>query len=124
MSENADESKDALLDRAARALTPEAPTSETLGGTVGDVAAYLHAYYRHVAAEDLVSFGTDGIAAGAGQHAVRAAQRPQGRPVVRVLDVGGSAAPGVAMAAFGPVRTIVDIVTADMPYLVDSVTMG
>ena len=30
---------------------------------------------------------------------------------------------GAAIAAFGPVRTVIDIVTDDMPFLVDSVTM-
>jgi glutamate dehydrogenase len=121
MSENADESKDALLDRAALALTEEAPGYT--GGTVGDAGAFVRAYYRHVAAEDLASFGAEPVAAVAAQHAALAAQRPQGRPLVRVQDAGGSGTPAVAMAAFGPVRVIVDIVTDDMPYLVDSVTM-
>jgi hypothetical protein len=48
MSENADESKDALLDRAARALTEGAlgsgpPGSGPLDGTVGDVGAFVRA---------------------------------------------------------------------------------
>jgi glutamate dehydrogenase len=133
MSENADESRDALLDRAARALTvlSETVLSETVAtetvatetAAVGDVAAYLRAYYRHVADEDLASFGTERIAAVAAHHASLAAQRPQGRPLVRVLDAAVSSAPGTAMAAFGPVRIIVDIVTDDMAFLVDSVTM-
>ena len=123
MSENADESKDALLDRAARALTEGALGSDPLGGTVGDVGAFVRAYYRHVAAEDLASFGAEPVAAVAAQHAALAAGRPQGRPLVRVRDAGGTGGPAAAAGAFGPVRVIVDIVTDDMPYLVDSVTM-
>ncbi|HLH59880.1 MAG TPA: NAD-glutamate dehydrogenase, partial [Streptosporangiaceae bacterium] len=75
---------------------------------------------------DLASFGPGPMAAVAANHAALAGQRPQGRPLVRVLDASGgagSAGPAVAMAAFGPVRAVVDIVTDDMPFLVDSVTM-
>ncbi len=76
-----------------------------------------------MAAEDLASFGAEPVAAVAAHHAALAAQRPQGRPLVYVQDADSSGTPAVAGAAFGPVRTIVDIVTDDMPYLVDSVTM-
>jgi len=96
-------------------------------------AAFLRAYYRHVATEDLASFGPGQMAAVAAQHAALAGQRPQGRALVRVADAapettggqapGGSGGQAPAIAAFGPVRTVVDIVTDDMPYLVDSVTM-
>ena len=45
-----------------------------------------------------------------------AAQRPQGRALVRVRPAGS---PG----AFDPSRRVIDIVTDDMPFLVDSLTM-
>ncbi|HLH58524.1 MAG TPA: hypothetical protein VKV33_05155, partial [Streptosporangiaceae bacterium] len=163
MSEKADESRgsrDALLDQAAQAaLAAGAAGAEGAAGgdgtggvlgAVGDVATYLRAYYFRVATEDLASFGPGPMAAVAANHAALAGQRPQGRPLVRVLDAsggggsagsaeaagtvgpGGTAAtagaggrppgPAVAMAAFGPVRAVVDIVTDDMPFLVDSVT--
>ncbi|HEY2240803.1 MAG TPA: NAD-glutamate dehydrogenase domain-containing protein, partial [Streptosporangiaceae bacterium] len=130
MSDTVDETRDAALDRAAHS------EAEDLGGTaaaVGDLTGFLRAYYRHVATEDLASFGPGSVAAVAAQHAALAAQRPQGRALVRVTDAdpettGGPAPDGSggqasAIAAFGPVRTVVDIVTDDMPYLVDSVTM-
>jgi glutamate dehydrogenase len=148
MSESADESRDVLLDQAAQAVRaaaeaggeaaapgragPPAPSGgtpgEALRGTVGDVAGYLRAYYRHVATQDLASFGPERIAAVAAQHADLGGRRPQGRALVRVIEAGagsGAAAPAgaAAMAAFGPVRTVVDIITDDMPFLVDSVTM-
>ena len=94
---------------------------------VGDLTGYLRAYYRHIAAEDLAAFGAGRLAAVASQHAALAARRPQGRPLVRVTGTVGAAraaaGPAGAIAAFGPVRVVVDIVTDDMPFLVDSVTM-
>jgi glutamate dehydrogenase len=152
-SEDSDGARNDVLDRAAAALTA-AGGGGGAGpcGAAGDVAAYLRAYYRHVATDDLASFGPERIAAVAACHAELAARRPQGRALVRVRDIGGdpdgrasgagasgtsaptadgssvSSAGGAsggcaAMAAFGPVRTVVDIVTDDMPFLVDSVTM-
>jgi glutamate dehydrogenase len=130
MSDTVDETRDAALDRAAHSATAD------LGGTaaaVGDLTDFLRAYYRHIATEDLASFGPDQLAAVAAQQAALAGQRPQGRALVRVADAGpavtGTPAPdgaggqAPAIAAFGPIQTVVDIVTDDMPYLVDSVTM-
>jgi glutamate dehydrogenase len=101
-----------------------------MAAAVGDLPAFLRAYYRAVATEDLAAFGTERVAAVAAQHAALAARRPPGRPLVRVADAApdGAAQPAAAgtaaaIAAFGPVRTVVDIVTDDMPYLVDSLTM-
>src|SRR6202000_1711160 len=91
---------------------------------VGNVPGFLRAYYRGVATEDLVTFGSDQLAAVGAAHAARGAQRPQGRALVQVAEADpGSSGPGSAIAAFGPVQTVVDIVTDDMPFLVDSVTM-
>jgi glutamate dehydrogenase len=122
MSETVDEARDQALDQAAQSAAADAGGSVA---AVGDPAAFLRAYYRHVATEDLTTFGPDRLAAVAARHAGLARQRPQGRPLVRVAGADprttGDRAP--AIAAFGPVRTVVDIVTDDMPYLVDSVTM-
>src|SRR6202040_98902 len=82
---------------------------------VGDVLSYLHAYYRHVAAEDGIGAGQERIAAGAAAQAAFAAQRPQGRALVRVRPSDH--------AAFDPARDVIEFVTDDMPFLVDSVTM-
>src|ERR1700753_1698722 len=71
MSDTVDETRDAALDRAARSET------EDLGGTAaagGDLTGFLRAYYRHVATEDLASFGPGRLAAVAAQHATLAAQ--------------------------------------------------
>jgi len=126
MSDTVDEVRDSALEQAAHSPAVRSAGADPGGSVaVGDLVNFLRAYYRHIASEDLASFGSDRIAAVAAQHAALAGQRPQGRALVRVADADpeatGDQAP--AIAAFGPVRTVVDIVTDDMPYLVDSVTM-
>jgi glutamate dehydrogenase len=96
-----------LLADAAR-LAGQAPGS-------GDLARYLTAYYRHVADDDLAAPGPARLAAVAVRHAGFAAQRPQGRALVEVRHGGD--------AAFDGSSDVIDIVTDDMPFLVDSITM-
>jgi glutamate dehydrogenase len=86
-----------------------------LGRAVGDPPGFLSAYYRFVAADDLIAAGPARLAATAAQHAALGAGRPQGRAAVSVL-------PGADTSLTGA-ETVIDIVTDDMPYLVDSVTM-
>ncbi|MGO8959941.1 MAG: NAD-glutamate dehydrogenase [Streptosporangiaceae bacterium] len=81
----------------------------------GDPARYLRAYYRHVAADDLVAAGPARLAAVAVRHAELAAHRPQGRALVEVRPGGGAALDGSS--------DVIDVVTDDMPFLVDSITM-
>ena len=108
MSEQADDTRHGLLAAAAG-------TAAAAAG-VGDVVSYLRAYYRHVGVEELTAAGPQRIAAVAMEHAAFAADRPQGRALVRVR-------PGES-AAFDPARDVIDIVTDDMPFLVDSITMA
>jgi glutamate dehydrogenase len=82
---------------------------------VGDVGNYLRAYYRHVEVDDLGAAGPDRVAAVALTQAQLAVSRPQGRALVDVRP-GGS-------AAIDPASYVIDIVTDDMPFLVDSITM-
>ena len=140
---NLDEAREALLIKAAQAwpddsaldaaaLGSAAPGSAALGsagpgaagpGIGGDrdpaggeaVLRYLRAYYHRVATEDLASPSRLAVVAEA--HARLGLRRPQGRALVQVRDAGHAhldqgAAPSL----------VVDIVTDDMPYLVDSVT--
>ena len=94
---------------------PDAPGQE-----VGDRIAFVTAYYRRVAPEDLIAAGPDRLAETVARHAALGASRPQGRPAVGVRPAQSS---GGAVGALTSAGTIVDIVTDDMPYLVDSVTM-
>jgi glutamate dehydrogenase len=84
--------------------------SEALEQAVGDLARYVGAYYRRVDTEDLAPPAR--LAATARAHAMLGLRRPQGRAQVDVRGEPESPA--------GPMT--VDIVTDDMPYLVDSVT--
>ena len=73
-------------------------------------AAFIRRYYRHVAPDDLVERGVEELRAVALHHKALAELRPQGTSAVRVETP----------SADGP--TIVDVVSDDMPFLVDSVT--
>jgi glutamate dehydrogenase len=110
MADNTGEEKEALLAKAA-----EAGDMAAGDAGVGHLRNYLGAYYRHVALEDLVSAGPERLAATAIEQARFAAYRPQGRALVRVRR--GEA------AACAATRDVVDIVTDDMPFLVDSIRM-
>ena len=107
MADKAGEDRRALLAAAAAELAG-------FDG-VGDVGSYVQAYFRHVAVEDLAAAGPVRLAAVAAEQARFAAHRPQGRALVRVRR--GEA------AACQPARDVIDIVTDDMPFLVDSMTM-
>ncbi len=82
---------------------------------IGDLASCLQAYYRHVAADDLTAVGPERLAEVLRHHVQLAANRPQGRAQVAVRP-GGS-------AVLRPPADVIDIVTDDMPFLVDSITM-
>jgi glutamate dehydrogenase len=103
-----DEARDAILAEAREAWG--ADQEGDLDRAVGDVAGYLEAYFRRVDTEDLPSPGN--LAAIARAHAVLGLRRPQGRALVQVSEPADGGAGGCT----------VDIVTDDMPYLVDSVT--
>jgi glutamate dehydrogenase len=105
LSASPDDTRDRLLAEAA-ALLP--------GGQPG--ADFLAAYYRLVAPEDLAAAGPWRLAATAAQHFALGATRPQGRPSVSVRPADDASLTGAG--------TVVDLVTDDMPYLVDSVTMA
>ena len=82
---------------------------------VGDLLA---AYYRHVAPEDLVERSESDVYGALASHYRLAEQRPQGRANVRVFT------PSLAehgWSAGG--HSVVEVVTDDMPFLVDSLTM-
>src|SRR3984957_19211785 len=90
------------------------------GHEVGDRLAFVTAYYRLVAPEDLVAAGPDRLAETVARHAALGASRPQGRSAV---GVGPAQSGDGVVGSLTSAGTVVDIVTDDMPYLVDSVTM-
>jgi len=102
-----------LLNEAAKLAAQAAGPGE---GGVGDLQNFLSAYYRHMPVEELFAAGPSRMAGVATEHARLAAKRPQGRALVQV-SAGGMC------SALEESRGAVDIVTDDMPFLVDSITM-
>ncbi|HUC56958.1 MAG TPA: NAD-glutamate dehydrogenase [Streptosporangiaceae bacterium] len=84
-------------------------------GNVGDQANYLRCYYRHVDASDLTGAGPRRAGQVAAEHAELAAHRPHGRALVKVR--------AGAEETLLPGRDVIDVVTDDMPFLVDTITM-
>jgi len=116
----------AANDRAANAVSTEtadekaAVLAEAVACAgrvpgVGDVSKCLQTYYRHVAEDDLIAAGPVRLAAVTRRHVEFAVNRPQGRALVQVRR-GGE-------ATVQPGSDVIDIVTDDMPFLVDSITM-
>ena len=77
---------------------------------------FLRRYYRHVATEDLLTRGAQDILGAALSHKEIAANRPVGTAKVRVFT------PTVEEQGWSCGQTVIEIVTDDMPFLVDSVT--
>jgi glutamate dehydrogenase len=102
-----------LLDEAAKLAEQAAGPGES---GVGDMRTFLDAYYRHMPVEELFAAGPARMAGVAVEHARLAAKRPQGRALVQVIAGG-------RCSAMEDSRGAVDIVTDDMPFLVDSITM-
>ncbi|MEV7737146.1 NAD-glutamate dehydrogenase [Streptomyces sp. NPDC088921] len=129
MQTKLDEAKAELLERAARVAenspagghlptgttdddtprTPDTPDSET-------VLAFLQRYYLHTAPEDLTGRDPVDIYGAALSHFRLGETRPQGTANVRVYT------PTVEENGWTCTHTVVEVVTDDMPFLVDSVT--
>jgi glutamate dehydrogenase len=77
--------------------------------------AFLDRYFRHVAMDDLSTLDPVDLAGLAISHGQAAADRPQGTAVVRVFT------PTRADQAWTTGHTVIEIVTDDVPFLVDSV---
>ncbi len=123
IGEAADTARAALLAQVAdlgrrrdRTADPEAgPTpGPTLDGR-GDLTGYLLGYYHHVAAEDLLGRDPADLYGAAVSHRALAARRPQGTARVRVFN------PTLAEHGWTSPGTVVEVVTDDMPFLVDSI---
>ncbi|MER5623791.1 NAD-glutamate dehydrogenase [Streptosporangium sp. NPDC002544] len=109
-----DEAKDELL-RSAAETCAHTPGSDHVG--VEEALAFLRLYYRHVAPEDLLSRNPVDLYGPAIAQRQLARERPQGRALVRAYT------PSLEEHGWDPGSSIVEIVTDDMPFLVDSVTM-
>ncbi|MFE2272438.1 NAD-glutamate dehydrogenase [Streptomyces lavendulae] len=123
MQTKLDEAKAELLARAARVAenSPAGgllPTGSEQGERPeqGSTLAYLQRYYLHTAPEDLVDRDPVDVFGTALSHYRLAENRPQGTANVRVHT------PTVEENGWTSSHSVVEVVTDDMPFLVDSVT--
>ncbi|MEU4571786.1 NAD-glutamate dehydrogenase [Nonomuraea sp. NPDC023979] len=107
-----DEAKDELLQRAAQRC---AVSSDHV--SPDEALSFLRVYYRHVAPEDLLDRNPVDVYGPAMSQRQLAETRPQGRAVVRAYT------PTLDENGWDPGHSVVEVVTDDMPFLVDSVTM-
>ncbi|AUY51538.1 NAD-glutamate dehydrogenase [Streptomyces sp. CB01881] len=118
MQTKLDAAKAELLTKAAAA----AENSQVGGAAPGEglsngaLTAYLHHYYLHTAAEDLVDRDPVDVYGAAASHYRLGLKRPQGTAEVRVHT------PSVEENGWSCGHTVVEVVTDDMSFLVDSVT--
>ncbi|EWT04956.1 NAD-glutamate dehydrogenase [Intrasporangium chromatireducens Q5-1] len=117
MSVSLDSSRNHVLQAAAAA--PPADNGRTGAGGADlpgqrDFADYLTVFYRHVATEDLLSRDPAELAAIATSQRRLALERPDGTVNVRVFN------PSIERDGWQGPLTAVEIVTDDMPFLVDS----
>ncbi|GAA3827381.1 NAD-glutamate dehydrogenase [Streptomyces coacervatus] len=123
MQTKLDEAKAELLERAARVAENSPVGGHLPTGTTDEstpdrdtVLAFLQRYYLHTAPEDLTGRDPVDIFGAALSHYRLAENRPQGTANVRVHT------PTVEENGWTCSHSVVEVVTDDMPFLVDSVT--
>ncbi|MGW1891748.1 NAD-glutamate dehydrogenase [Streptomyces sp. NPDC002004] len=123
MQTKLDEAKAELLARAARVAENSPVGGHLPTGTTGEgtpdqdnVLAFLQRYYLHTAPEDLADRDPVDVFGAAVSHYRLAENRPQGTANVRVHT------PTVEENGWTCSHSVVEVVTDDMPFLVDSVT--
>ncbi|GAA0480706.1 NAD-glutamate dehydrogenase [Streptomyces sp. NPDC046215] len=123
MQTKLDEAKAELLERAARVAENSPAGGQQPTGPKGEgsldpetLTAYLQRYYLHTAPEDLSGRDPVDVFGAALSHYRLAENRPQGTANVRVHT------PTVEENGWTCTHSVVEVVTDDMPFLVDSVT--
>ncbi|MFH8734553.1 MULTISPECIES: NAD-glutamate dehydrogenase [unclassified Streptomyces] len=123
MQTKLDEAKAELLARAARVAENSPAGGQLPAGTNGEgapdqesVLAFLQRYYLHTAPEDLADRDPVDAFGAAVSHYRLAEVRPQGTANVKVHT------PTVEENGWTCSHSVVEVVTDDMPFLVDSVT--
>lgn len=98
-------SPEQIRDELVEAAAAQAP----------DIAELVRLYYRLVPAEEIIGDDPTDLVGAVRSHVELARQRVPGRPVVRLFN------PNAAHDGWAREATVVQVVTDDMPYLVDSV---
>ncbi|GAA4408437.1 NAD-glutamate dehydrogenase [Fodinibacter luteus] len=101
-------SREDVLAEIATAFEEAAPD--------GGGPTFVHRYFRHVPLDELLSRTPDIYAGAAASHLELAATRLPGVSNVRVYN------PSTETDGWSNARTVIQVVTDDMPFLVDSVT--
>ncbi|MBP2319831.1 glutamate dehydrogenase [Kibdelosporangium banguiense] len=103
----------------ASAATPEQLRDElvaTAAGSAPEIADLIRLYYRYVPPEEVIDFAPADLVGAVRTHLDLAGQRVPGRPVVRPVN------PTAEVDGWTTSATVVQVVTDDMPYLVESVS--
>ncbi len=108
----------AVVALARMARDTAAPSSPGGGPPLDEAQAYLRRYYSQADPTDLAARPPADLYGAAMAHWRVGHDRAKGASIVRVYD------PDVATDGWSSPHTVVDIVTDDMPFLVDSVTMA
>jgi glutamate dehydrogenase len=114
-----------VSDRAAegggaqrRAASPEQIRDELIEAAAAqapDIAELVRLYFRHMPAEEVLGDDPVDLVGAVRSHLQLAQLRTPGRPAVRLLN------PTTAEDGWSREATVIQLVTDDMPYLVDSV---
>ncbi len=107
-----DAERAALVERVAGLAAAYVSAGEPPG-----LADFIRRYYASVAIEDLTARRVEDLAGAAQAHWRFGSQRRPGIPLVRISN------PGIGTDGWQSQYTVVEIITDDMPFLVDSVTM-
>jgi glutamate dehydrogenase len=114
-----DDARSEVLDRAAEVGEHSRASGRPLGRgepeSAGTRRGFLERYYRHVPADDLVGRDPVDVFGVATSHRQLAAVRQEGTSNVRVFT------PTLEEHGWSSGHTVVEVVTDDMPFLVDSV---
>jgi glutamate dehydrogenase len=116
MMSNPNDAKKEQLARAAEAAVQFSEREAAGSGWGEPPDAFLEAYYRHVAAEDILARDPSHLAGLAFLHRRLAMERSTGSALVRVYT------PTSEADGWPTARSLVQIVADDMPFLVTSVT--
>jgi glutamate dehydrogenase len=108
----------------AAALIPAPATPEQIRDELVDKAAesapeiadLIRLYYRYVPPEEVIDFSATDLVGAVRSHLELAKQRVPGRPVVRAVN------PTAESDGWTTPATVIQVVTDDMPYLVESVS--
>ncbi|MHB1871651.1 MAG: NAD-glutamate dehydrogenase [Steroidobacteraceae bacterium] len=104
----------ALIDRIARIRLPHGPTA-ALARLSGE---FLRTYYRRVGEEDLAARAPTALAHAARCHLELGQRRATGQSLVRVFN------PDPERDGFESPHTVVQVVTDDRPFLIDSLGLA